>query len=170
MKNLQIASFIISESGPAIRAEFFLQDKRIEKINLGISQTGAFEWRTNDPYLEKSTLFPLIKEWIESYCKGQQPEIVLPLMLEGLPSYTTQVLSILRDIPFGFSLSYKTLAEISGNPRGARAVGNACGKNPFPLIIPCHRVLASKNRLGGFSNDCEIKKNLLRFEKVAFHS
>lgn len=167
MKILQKDSLLTNEKGPAIRAEFCLGEKGIEKISLTFKKSGCFEWcfsGTNP----KPAMLDLIKEWVESYCKGRQPDIILPIMFKGLPPYTTQVLSILRDIPFGLSLTYQALAEISGNPKGARAVGNACARNPFPLIIPCHRVLASNNQLGGFSGGPEIKKCFLNFEGIPF--
>ena len=159
-------SSIQCSRGPKVKAQFFLGEKGIVKVALSPSSTSNFEWQVF--YSTKSPLLNLIEEWIESFCKKRQPTIVLPLILKGLPPYTTQVLSILRDIPLGLSLTYEALAEISGNPKGARAVGNACARNPFPLIIPCHRVLASRNRIGGFSSGLDIKKQLLNFEGIQF--
>lgn len=111
----------------------------------------------------------LIEKWIESYSKKRPPDVFLPVVLDGLPPYTTRVLSILRDIPFGISLSYRELAEITGNPRGARAVGNACARNPCPLIIPCHRVLAAEGKIGGYGGGIEIKKMMLSYENIPFY-
>lgn len=155
--------------GPRIKAQFYLGDRGILKVQLAPSESEHFEWEVFDTS-SHTTLVSLIEEWVESFCKKQQPPVFLPLMLQGLPPYTTRVLSILREIPLGVSLTYEALAEISGSPKGARAVGNACAKNPFPLIIPCHRVLASRGHLGGFSCGLEIKKSLLKFEEIEFRA
>lgn len=81
----------------------------------------------------------------------------------GTP-FQHKVMKALSEIPFGHTVSYQELATLCGSPRGARAVGNACGRNPFPLFIPCHRVIQHNGKLGGFALDLEIKKRLLEFE------
>lgn len=68
-------------------------------------------------------------------------------------------------IPLGETLSYKELAKRIGHPRALRAVGKALKENPFPLIIPCHRVVKSSGELGGYSKGKELKKKLLELEK-----
>ena len=153
--------------GPAIKVQFFVNEKEISEVRLLPNKpNAAFEWEivTKDA---PPRLAHLIERWVESYCKKRQPEVPLPIAIAGLPPYTTRVLYILRDVPLGVTLSYKELAEVTGNPMGARAVGSACGRNPCPLIIPCHRVLASKG-LGGFSGGLEIKKALLDFEGIVY--
>lgn len=93
----------------------------------------------------------------------------MPLNWKGMPPYTTLVLQkLLLLIPFGKTISYQGLAELTGNPRAARAVGNACGSNPFTLVVPCHRVLAAGDRLGGYSLDESVKRRLLAFEGVTY--
>ena len=67
-------------------------------------------------------------------------------------------------IPYGKTISYADLAKQAGKPLAYRAVGTACGKNPLPLIIPCHRVI-SQQGLGGFTGGLKIKKFLLNLEK-----
>ncbi len=69
------------------------------------------------------------------------------------------------EIPYGELKSYKWIAGEIGNPNGVRAVGNAVGKNPVPPIIPCHRVIRSDGKLGGFSSGIALKKWLLKLEK-----
>lgn len=152
--------------GPNIKAQFFVCEKGISKVVLLPAPLAqGFEW-TAVPTRKAPHVVELIKQWVNSYVKGRQPNGSLPIILEGLPPYTLRVLSILRDLPIGVTLTYRELAEITDNPLGARAVGNACGKNPCPLIIPCHRVLPAGGGLGGFSGGVEIKKELLTFEGV----
>ena len=73
----------------------------------------------------------------------------------------------LTKIPYGETKTYKEIAEILGNPKSARAVANACGKNPLPPTIPCHRVIRSDGGLGGYSGKGGVreKKRLLNTEK-----
>jgi O-6-methylguanine DNA methyltransferase len=70
----------------------------------------------------------------------------------------------MRAIPFGKTLSYQEIALSIGNPKACRAVGGACGANPIPLLIPCHRVLAAHKHLGGFSGGLDWKIKLLTRE------
>jgi len=72
----------------------------------------------------------------------------------------------LKKIPFGETRTYKEIAVAIGKPKAARAVANACGKNPYPIIIPCHRVVRSDGTIGGFTGDggVEKKRQLLRQE------
>jgi methylated-DNA-[protein]-cysteine S-methyltransferase len=74
------------------------------------------------------------------------------------------VWEITRLIPYGETRSYAWVAEQIGQPRAVRAVGQALGKNPLPIIIPCHRVITSNGKLGGFGGGLEMKKRLLSLE------
>ncbi|MBI2852222.1 MAG: methylated-DNA--[protein]-cysteine S-methyltransferase [Chloroflexi bacterium] len=75
-----------------------------------------------------------------------------------------------RLIPYGETRSYRWVAERIGRPGAARAVGQALAKNPLPIIIPCHRVVASSGELGGFSGGLQMKDRLLRLEGILVHS
>lgn len=162
----EVLQLVHKNWGPGVKAQFFVSKNGVTKVLLfPLDETKRFEWEIveNQPAPKVSDL---IVKWIESYCEGCQPKIEFPIQLDGLPPYTTHVLSFLRKLPIGKTLSYQELAKATDNPSGARAVGNACGRNPCPLIIPCHRVLASGGGLGGFSGGLEIKKRLLAFEGV----
>ena len=80
-----------------------------------------------------------------------------------MTEFERKVYAIVKGIPKGQVRTYRWVAEQIGNPKAARAVGNALNKNPYPIIVPCHRVVA-KNGLGGFSKGIEAKKKLLRGE------
>lgn len=100
---------------------------------------------------------------IELYFDGQLSEFKTPIdVSEGTP-FQNSVWKKLLDIPYGGTATYREIAEGVGRPGAARAVGNAVGANPIPIVIPCHRVLAS-NGLGGYSSGIDIKKVLLRVE------
>ena len=87
----------------------------------------------------------------------------LALDLQGTP-FQLRVWRELRRIPWGATVSYQALAARLGNPKSARAVGQAVGANPLPVIIPCHRVIARNGSLGGYSSGLERKRWLLRHE------
>ena len=88
----------------------------------------------------------------------------LPVDLEALPRFHQRVLKELARIPPGETLSYGQLAALSGSPGAARAVGQVMAKNPWPLIYPCHRVLAAGGGVGGFGPGLEMKRWLLGLE------
>jgi O-6-methylguanine DNA methyltransferase len=103
--------------------------------------------------------------FLEGYGKKEPIRVKLPL--EGLSPFRQKVLARLQEVPFGEILTYGELASAVDHPRAARAVGTACHFNPFPLFIPCHRVIASGGRMGGFAYDIEMKKRLLDFESAS---
>lgn len=80
--------------------------------------------------------------------------------------FTVRVLEAVRSVPYGETVSYKDLARMVGRPLAARAVGQALGCNPVPIVVPCHRVLSSDGSLGGFSGGLDWKKRLLDLEGV----
>lgn len=86
-------------------------------------------------------------------------------LLEGLPEFQREVLKVVSQIPWGETRSYKWVAEKINKPGATRAVGQALKKNPYPFIIPCHRVIKSDGSLGGYSSGLQYKKFLLDLEK-----
>ena len=88
------------------------------------------------------------------------------LDLSAAKPFQVKVWEITRLIPYGETRSYRWVAEQIGQPAAARAVGQALARNPLPVIIPCHRVVASDGKLGGYSGGLETKKTLLRLENV----
>lgn len=108
-----------------------------------------------------------IHQWINAYLVHKTPAKPLPLYLPSFSPFTRQVLATLQKIPHGHTRSYGEVARALENPRAARAVGSACGQNPLPLFIPCHRVVRTGGGLGGFSAGLPIKRLLLEHEKLA---
>lgn len=113
-------------------------------------------------------LFTPLQETISAYFEGAiiDFDTTLPVMLNGLSSLIRLVLSACRTVKFGQVITYSALAKRIGRPTASRAVGNALSKNPLPLIIPCHRVIRSDGRLGGFSapGGMKLKTRLLQHE------
>jgi methylated-DNA-[protein]-cysteine S-methyltransferase len=111
---------------------------------------------------------PVLKDTatqLEEYFAGDRTEFDLPMELDGT-EFQREVWRELTRIPYGETISYGELARRVGRPRGPRAVGQANGRNPIPIIVPCHRVLAS-NGVGGYGGGLPMKRALLAVEGVA---
>jgi O-6-methylguanine DNA methyltransferase len=103
---------------------------------------------------------------VTSVLKGSSPAALPPLDLSAGTEFQRRVWQVLRGIGPGRTLTYGQVAEAIGRPTAVRAVGGACGANPVPVLVPCHRVLAANSRLGGFSSGQKWKRLLLAREKV----
>ena len=115
-----------------------------------------------------STSSPILKEaahQLDRYFAGRLRLFDLPLAGRGTP-FQKRVWSMMSDIPFGATATYGGMAMALGS--GARAVGTACGRNPLPIVVPCHRVLGSGGAIGGFSGGSGLptKRQLLALEGV----
>lgn len=109
--------------------------------------------------------FTGIKNSMIKYFSGKPVSFKCAMDFEGT-DFQKRVWRVLSNIPYGKILTYKEVAERIGRPKAARAVGNACGANELPIIIPCHRVIASNRGLGGFSGGIKLKKYLLEIEGI----
>ena len=101
---------------------------------------------------------------ILEYLAGKRERFELDLDLRGTP-FQRAVYAALADIPYGETRSYAEIARRIRRPRAVRAVGAANGANPIPLVVPCHRVIASDGRLGGYGGGLELKARLLAMER-----
>ncbi len=107
-----------------------------------------------------------LKQELVEYFAGSRRKFEVELKLEG-SSFQSTAWQALLQIPFGQTVTYSALAAAIGNPWAFRAVGNAMAANPLPIIIPCHRVIGSGGKLGGYSGGVEKKKFLLTLEGAA---
>ena len=114
------------------------------------------EYSDSSPLLEKA------KEEIEEYFQGMRKTFDLPLDAKGT-EFQKRVWKELLDIRYGETLSYGEIGDRIGT-KAYRAIGNACGKNPIPILIPCHRVVG-KDNIGGFSLGLDLKRKLLDMER-----
>ena len=97
------------------------------------------------------------------YFAGERKSFDLPLAPCGT-AFQNSVWDALRRIPYGELRSYRDIAEAIHNPRAVRAVGAANGRNPIPIVVPCHRVIGSDGSLTGFAGGLAVKQALLRLE------
>jgi len=107
--------------------------------------------------------FAAARQQLEEYFAGERKDFDLPLHLSGT-DFQVRVLEELQRIPYGETTTYGAIAERIGRPKAGRAVGAANGRNPIPIIIPCHRVIGSSGKLTGFGGGLDTKEELLRLE------
>jgi methylated-DNA-[protein]-cysteine S-methyltransferase len=100
---------------------------------------------------------------LQQYLAGRRKEFTFPVCTAG-SEFNQLVWHELEKIPYGETISYGELARRVGNPKAARAVGTANGKNAIPIVIPCHRVVAAGGKLGGFGGGLPLKRKLLDLE------
>ena len=101
---------------------------------------------------------------LRAYFAGRRRRFDVPIDLRGVTPFQRRVLAATAEVPPGHVVSYGEIARRIGRPNGSRAVGQALGRNPIPIVIPCHRVVAAGGRLGGYTGGLAIKKKLLRLE------
>jgi O-6-methylguanine DNA methyltransferase len=106
-----------------------------------------------------------LRREIAEYHSGTRKKFTVQAAPQGT-EFQQKVWQALLGIPYGKSMTYGELADQIGHPGASRAVGSACGKNPVPIVIPCHRLLAANKKLGGFGFGLEEKRRLLRHEGI----
>lgn len=104
------------------------------------------------------------KQWLESYFRGEEPAVAVPLSPEGT-EFQKQVWKLLQEIPYGQVTTYGCLARQISENMSAQAVGQAVGKNPIAIFIPCHRCVGAKGKLTGYAWGIERKQWLLQHEQ-----
>jgi methylated-DNA-[protein]-cysteine S-methyltransferase len=116
------------------------------------------EWKKDDSFLKTAV------EQLKAYFAGRLREFDLTLAPAGTP-FQQSVWDALLGIPYGKTASYKDIAAVVGNPKAVRAVGAANGRNPLPILIPCHRVIGANGKLVGYAGGLDIKERLLTLER-----
>lgn len=114
--------------------------------------------------LRKGKAPSLIKKELEEYFEDGREEFTQQIGFNKGTEFDKKVWLSLKDIPYGDTRTYKWLAEKIGKPNAFRAVGQALGRNPIPILLPCHRVIESDGSIGGYSAGIHIKRRLLKIE------
>lgn len=144
---------------------------KISIVDNGGSITELFKYNDSinyESYNKKET--PLIRKTyiqLNEYLNGCRKSFTIPIQPKGT-EFQRKVWNSLTLIEYAHSKSYKDISIEIQNPKASRAVGNAIGKNPILIIIPCHRVITSTGKLGGFSAGLHIKRKLLKLEDINF--
>lgn len=147
---------IVEENQKIVRVEALVGNAGCEQA--ADSQKDTESGRCESPLLRQAALE------LEEYFEGQRQSFDLPLAPVGTP-FQQKVWKALREIPYGETASYGQIAAKVGSPRGARAVGMACNRNPILILIPCHRVIGADGSLTGFGGGLDMKEKLLGLER-----
>jgi methylated-DNA-[protein]-cysteine S-methyltransferase len=155
-------NFYSEETISGIKIAVLVSSKGIKKIFLNPKKDSqevstATKLRSDDPYL-----FGIFNQ-LKKYFAGTRKVFEVPLDIEGT-DFQKKVWEELRKIPYGKTISYKTLSEKLGDVKAIRAVGKANGQNPIAIIIPCHRVIGANGTLVGYAGGLAIKEKLLHLE------
>jgi methylated-DNA-[protein]-cysteine S-methyltransferase len=118
-------------------------------------------------YERQDAVRPVIEE-LRQYFTHERQDFTVPVDLTGVTDFTRSVLNVTTDIPYGHVRTYGEVAGLIGKPGASRAVGNALGRNPIPVIIPCHRVILASGAMGWYTGGPEIKRKLLGIEGVVW--
>jgi methylated-DNA-[protein]-cysteine S-methyltransferase len=146
----------------------------VGQLKLAASEKGlvAILWENDDPRrvvlgdLRDDDRHPLLietQQQLKEYFEGKRQGFSIPLDMRGTP-FQKSVWDALLAIPFGETRTYGQIAKQLGRPRAMRAVGNANGRNPLSIVVPCHRVIGSSGKLTGFAGGLEAKAHLLKIE------
>ena len=138
-------------------------EKGLVHLHLNTGQ-GSRQFETQDFWELKPEFFKEIRSQILEYLEGKRTVFEVSLNPAGT-EFQKKVWEQLRMIPYNTLTSYGEIAGKIGNPKAARAVGAANGKNPIPLIIPCHRVVGANGGLTGFAHGLAIKEKLIALEQ-----
>jgi len=153
IKALGIYATVFTDGSFVIRTEL---TRNASKANE--HHTNCIRLQKDDPYLLGAI------QQLEEYFAGERKTFDVPLKLNGT-EFQMQVWNELKKIPYGTVVTYKYIAEKLGNKSAVRGVGQANGANPIPIFIPCHRVINTGGKLGGYSGGGpEVKKRLLELE------
>ncbi len=140
-------------------------DKHLKQI---IAARGRADIGTGGSFTVSEKKCPLLEEKLTAYLEGTIKDTGLkPLFMAG-SVFERKIWNATRKIPFGKTSSYGLIAAAAGSPRAGRAAGNALGKNPVMIIVPCHRIIKFDGSCGGFSAGPDLKKKLLELEDISY--
>ena len=145
-----VGQLLLAGSTESLQIIGFADGKKARRAETG--------WERHDAPFKKTA------RQLNEYFSGDRREFELDLALEGT-TFQVEVLDALRSIPYGETCSYSDIEATVGRPNAVRAVGNANGRNPLPIVIPCHRVIGSDGGLAGFGGGIETKRYLLDLEQ-----
>lgn len=122
--------------------------------------------RVSPRLLEAPARLDEVRRELDLYFQGKLTEFDLPVDWQLTDGFRKKVQRAIARIPYGRTRSYTEVARSAGNERAVRAAGTACGANPIPIVVPCHRVLRSGGALGGYGGGLPMKEGLLKLEGV----
>ena len=163
MQSQTIAQRITTRDGEFIA---YYSERGLAGVNFPSHRSGLAGVRNDAPSAQVRRWHRATTAAIQQTLAGRAAKNLPPLDLAGGTEFQRAVWAAMREIPAGQTRSYGEIARLIGKPKAVRAVGGACGANPIPVLVPCHRVLAANQKLGGFSSGLDWKRRLLEREGV----
>jgi methylated-DNA-[protein]-cysteine S-methyltransferase len=138
--------------------------KGLRRIDLAPGPIEELERRLKVRIIDDDEPNETVLDQLHAYLRGERRTFSAPLDVRGTP-FQQEVWNAISAIPYGGTVSYSELAESIGRPTALRAVGQAVGANPTPIVIPCHRVIGKTGKLVGFAGGLPLKEKLLMLEQ-----
>lgn len=138
--------------------EICLENKKLLSINI------VEDKLINKENTNKSEIAISILKQLDEYFEGKRKVFNIDIELKGT-NFQKRVWNELLKIPYGHTKTYKDIAKAVGNEKASRAIGGANNKNPIMIIVPCHRVIGSNNKLVGYAGGLDVKERLLSLER-----
>ena len=148
-------------NSPVGKIEIIEENEKLIELNIYNEERNE---KKNNIIEEDTRLLLEVEKQLKEYFKGKRTKFEIPLNPKGT-EFMKKVWKELLKIPYGETRTYKEIAKKTGNSKASRAVGMANNKNPIPIIIPCHRVIGSNNKLVGYALGLDMKKYLLDLER-----
>jgi O-6-methylguanine DNA methyltransferase len=137
---------------------------RVYLPNENISKQILQKKHPNENIIENKSGFNNVICQFTEYFNCKRKHFTIKTKMKMSPFYKKALAEVAK-VPYGKTASYSQIAQKLNNPKAARAVGSANARNPLPIIIPCHRIIANNGKLGGYAGGLKMKKHLLEFEK-----
>ncbi|OGW78423.1 MAG: hypothetical protein A2Z83_03565 [Omnitrophica bacterium GWA2_52_8] len=148
--------------------EISIGDRGVERLSFPRHQTKRahkIKQKTVKKNKKRDRIFRICQALLRRYCRGEKVRFNrVPFDFSGRSSFQIKILTQLSKVPYGQTVSYHQLSRMSGCPGADRAVGNAMGGNPIPVMVPCHRVVRKNGAIGKYSGGVSWKKRLLALE------
>jgi methylated-DNA-[protein]-cysteine S-methyltransferase len=178
LQSLLATALARADAAGLVDVAWAVEDSPIGPLTLAATPVGVVRvgFRTDDEVLSElaAAVSPRVvhlpgrlddlRRQLDEYFAGRRRQFDVALDRRLSHGYRRTVLEALSQVPYGETVSYKDLAERTGNPKASRAVGTAMATNPIPIVVPCHRVLRSGGALGGYGGGVETKVWLLQLE------
>ena len=148
-------------TSPVGKLRLVASSKGLLSIDVGKSAT-SHQATAKDASAQR--VLATTRKQLTEYFSGKRTSFTVPLDLRGT-EFQIESWKALGRIPYGTTISYGEQAQSIGNPKACRAVGSANGKNPIPIIVPCHRVVSADGSLGGYALGLKMKRQLLNLEE-----
>jgi methylated-DNA-[protein]-cysteine S-methyltransferase len=148
-KSLKVSNFSLKSLNDALKRVY----ERVARRNLKVEE-------------EKPSEAEALLHALAAMYEGRDTDLNFKLSMEGLPAFSVETMETVRKIPRGSVSTYKNIARAMGQPLAMRAVGNVMARNPFVLVVPCHRVVKSDLSIGKYAMGAEVKRKLLEREGV----